>query len=177
MTRRRLRKPKHRREIDGDDGVPFGVGHLERALVFCDPGVVDQDVEATVFAHRGVDRGQTGRAAHIGGDVAHALWETIGQVRLGQWPKVTQQQTSALLVKPCGRGQADAAGGSGDDGDLVRWRGHGLNREPDRPAPQRELYTLFKSGLRSLDRFQGRIEGSGLAVESDPAKKTRRTLK
>ena len=42
-------------EVDGDDGVPLLLGHVDQHAVAQDPGVVDQHVEVAERLHGGVD--------------------------------------------------------------------------------------------------------------------------
>jgi hypothetical protein len=48
-------------EVDGDHGVPLVLGHVDEHPVPEDPGVVDEDVEASVAVGRAADHVLGGR--------------------------------------------------------------------------------------------------------------------
>lgn len=44
-------------EVDMDDGIPFVFGHIEQGSIAEDPGVIDQDIEASEVVDGGIDEG------------------------------------------------------------------------------------------------------------------------
>jgi hypothetical protein len=109
-------------EVDGDDGVPRVFFHLEAHGVAQDPGVVDQDVEATQLLDGGAhDVGP----ARPGGDVVAAgqalapAGDDLVHHRLGRRPvHVVDHHRGALGGEEQRLAPPDAPAGAGDDGHL-----------------------------------------------------------
>ena len=83
-----------------DDEVPLLLGHRHEHAVAQDPGVVDQDVEATEGAHRGLDQGAATLPVGdvvVGRDgLAPAGADLRGRL-LGHLPEVVDDDLGALV--------------------------------------------------------------------------------
>lgn len=108
-------------EVYCDYGVPLSLGHAHHEAVFGDAGVVDKDVDAAeVFdnlCHYVLGLVEVGGV----GGVAFALHAAGGDFSLGGFAvfvycKVGESDVGALLGETQGKGLADAAGRSGDEG-------------------------------------------------------------
>jgi hypothetical protein len=117
-------------QVDVDDRVPVGLGHVDQDPVPQDAGVVDQDVEVAEGLDGGVDQplaalpvadvvGVGHRLAAGGGDLVHHL---LGRRPVVPRPvhraaQVVDHHAWPLRPRRAGRAPADAATGPGDDRD------------------------------------------------------------
>src|SRR5699024_5317755 len=110
-------------EVDIEDGAPTVRVGVNEQLVPGDPGVVHDDVEATVEALGVLDEL---RARVRGGDVdlERRATDPVGDLgeRAAGGGDVDADDGGAVAGEDLGDGGTDAAGGTGDDGDLVRER-------------------------------------------------------
>ncbi len=84
-------------------------------------GVIEQAVQAAEFVHGEIHQGGDVVFAHDVGALEHgALAELLGQGFALLFGAARQHHGGALFDEAPGGGFADAAGGAGDDGDLVR---------------------------------------------------------
>ena len=106
-----------------DHGVPVRFRHLEQVLVAGEAGVVDQDVDAAVGA-----RCLVGHGPHLAvvADVQHGadgleagFLQAGDSLAHGVGVDVGDHDARAFARQRQGRGVADAAAGSGDDGDFA----------------------------------------------------------
>jgi hypothetical protein len=109
------------RQVDGEHGVPtLGREVLDRGHVL-DAGVVDQHVGAAErlrhVLHHGLD---FGRLAHVGAVVAD-LHAERGDLRLRPFnvAEAIEHDVRALAGQRPGDAEADAAGGTCDEGGLA----------------------------------------------------------
>jgi hypothetical protein len=108
-------------QVDVDDLTHSSTVSSQARLVGPgDAGVVDQDVEAPERRLRlfrgGLDVGQAG---HIDGDRVRRPLERAGRLAQGRFHPCPQADAGARGQQAFGDGQADAAGGAGDDGGLA----------------------------------------------------------
>ena len=117
-------------EVDGDDGVPLGLGHVDDHPVAQDAGVVDQDVEVAERLDRRVDQALGAfPVGHVVGvdDGLAAEVADLGDDLLGRRRVLTVTVVGATEVVDDDPGPlrgeqervlaADAASRSGDDRD------------------------------------------------------------
>src|SRR6266540_171331 len=127
-------------EVHGDHAGPVLVAELpDREGAPGDPRIIDQDVEPSPglgdALHGGV---HLGGSSHVGGDgdgaAAHLLRGGLGGLGLD----VEHRDASAVGAEPAGDGQADAAGGAGDESRFPG-EGHGssFRSAVSRPAGRR----------------------------------------
>ena len=119
-------------KIDLDQRVPRLALCLRQGLVGADAGKVDQHIERAERFHRLSDRVRRGLFAADIGDDRHDLRRRNAGANAGyrglhrRGIAVHQHHAAALLAKQRAGGGADAAGASGDDGDLAgEASGHG----------------------------------------------------
>src|SRR5699024_6739747 len=109
--------------VDVQDSVPFGVVVVGNGAACPDPGVVDEYVQSPPVSsgqgHGGAYRGVVGHVT-VYGEVAVGL----GTYVPGWGGKVQAHHGGTTGGEQPGRGQADAGGGTGDQGTYTREVGH-----------------------------------------------------
>src|SRR5690606_3173103 len=117
------------RKVDGDDGVPLLDRERLHARHVLDAGVVDQDVDAPEArlggGHQGLDLVGTAEVgvmevhlAAMHGDLCARLGDLV------RCAQAVEHDAAAGLRQALGDRQADATGGSGNEGDLVLEHGN-----------------------------------------------------
>src|SRR5205814_2123464 len=130
------------REIDREHAVPLLVADLPGELRAAgDPGVVHRDVESAPALVDGPDGAlHVGGEGHVGGEPQGPLAERLRRGLDGPAVEVHEGDAGALLHEARGDGEADAAGGAGDERGLALKR-HG------RASPQASAWS--RSSTRS----------------------------
>jgi hypothetical protein len=112
----------HVREHGGDEvhvaevvDLELAARRLEDAL-----GVIDQDVDASLIAHHGLDGGlDLRRDGDVTGEEAEPVQPVTGEIEAGD--------AAAVGVQGACERQADAAVHTGEDNDLILRRAHDLS--------------------------------------------------
>ena len=107
-------EPERRRQVDGDDLVPVGVGNPDEQRVAGQAGIVDEDVyfphRRLGLRHQLLDRGAVGEIARNDMDaVAELAGEMLQHLAAG----ARNRHGRALPVEGAGDAAADAAGRAG----------------------------------------------------------------
>jgi hypothetical protein len=163
-----------REQVDLQDRGPAVGVHVGEQLVPGDAGVVDDDVEAAMAGHGVLDDAGPGV---VGGHV-----ELPGRSRRGGWrpPRADRwrrgcRRTPRWRRPEQGRardGGPDAAGGTGNDGDLAGERGFAQSPGPERAARARKVEHL---GV-DIGRAAGEQEPQGASRASSAPSATRTVL-
>jgi hypothetical protein len=113
-------------QVDGDDPVPLVDREVLHRGDVLDAGVVDQDVQPTeLVMRRGDHLGDLAGPGHVGAvveglDSVLMLDAAARRLDGGHLAQTVEDDIAALCGQGLRHGQADTAGGSGDDSRLAR---------------------------------------------------------
>ena len=120
-------------EVDGDDGVPLVLGHVHEHPVAQDPGVVDEDVEASEVIERLPDEprgaGEVGDVLAVRGRLAALCLDLVDDLLRGgvvvplageRGAEIVDDDLRACLGERERVCAADPSPGARDDRDLPR---------------------------------------------------------
>ena len=140
---------ERRRQVDGDDRVPFVDGEILDVRHVLDAGIVDQHVDRAELLFRLRDhRVDLGRLGHVGAridclDAEFLLEPGAFFLDRGSVAEAVDDQIGAVLGHGAGDGQPDAGGGAGDQ--------RGFAFEHDGSSSCGVARSLLRDGYWGLD--------------------------